>query len=67
MARGFWCCSASSRRRGYTLASYISALTPPIAMAVSTLFEGADFGPAAFGGLALVLAGQALIIQSARR
>ncbi len=57
---------ALARRRGYTLASYISALTPPIAMAVSTLFEGAHFGPAAFAGLALVLAGQGLIIRSPR-
>ena len=33
-----------ARSRGYALASYISALTPPIAMLVSVLFEGASFG-----------------------
>ena len=47
-----------ARARGYALASYISALTPPIAMGVSVLFEGARFGPSALVGLLLVLAGQ---------
>ncbi|MGV9005432.1 MAG: DMT family transporter [Brevundimonas sp.] len=53
-----------ARSRGYALASYISALTPPIAMLVSVLFEGARFGWPAFAGLALVLAGQALLIRA---
>jgi drug/metabolite transporter (DMT)-like permease len=53
-----------ARHRGYALASYISALTPPIAMVVSVLFEDAKFGPSAFGGLALVLAGQVLLIRA---
>jgi len=53
-----------ARHRGYALASYISALTPPIAMLVSVLFEGARFGWSALAGLALVLAGQALLIRA---
>lgn len=53
-----------ARTRGYALASYISALTPPIAMLVSVLFEGARFGWAALAGLGLVLAGQALLIRA---
>lgn len=55
-----------ARSRGYALASYISALTPPIAMLVSVLFEGARFGWPALAGLALVLAGQALLIRAPR-
>lgn len=53
-----------ARLKGYATASYISALTPPIAMLVSVLFEGARFGLSAFLGLALVLAGQLLLIRS---
>lgn len=53
-----------ARQRGYALASYISALTPPIAMLVSVLFEGARFGLSAVAGLALVLLGQVLLIRS---
>ncbi len=53
-----------ARSRGYALASYISALTPPIAMLVSVLFEGASFGLTALFGLALVLAGQVLLIRA---
>jgi hypothetical protein len=43
-----------ARQRGYALASYISALTPPIAMLVSVIFEGARFGWSALIGLALL-------------
>ncbi len=53
-----------ARARGYALASYISALTPPIAMLVSVLFEDARFGWPALAGLALVLAGQVLLIRA---
>ncbi|WP_348521439.1 EamA family transporter [Brevundimonas sp. A19_0] len=53
-----------ARSRGYGLASYISALTPPTAMLVSVMFEGARFGLPAFAGLALVLAGQVLLIRA---
>ena len=56
-----------ARARGYALASYISALTPPIAMLVSVLFEGARFGLIAFVGLALVLAGQLFLIRAPKR
>lgn len=53
-----------ARTRGYALASYISALTPPIAMLVSVMFENARFGWIALVGLALVLAGQVLLIRA---
>jgi drug/metabolite transporter (DMT)-like permease len=55
-----------ARTRGYALASYISALTPPIAMLVSVTFENARFGVWALVGLAVVIAGQALMIRAAR-
>ena len=55
-----------ARRRGYSTASYISALTPPLAMAMSALFEGKKWGGSAFGGLALVALGQWLLLRSAR-
>lgn len=55
-----------ARTRGYALASYISALTPPIAMLVSLTFEGARFGWGALVGLLIVLAGQGLMIRAAR-
>jgi drug/metabolite transporter (DMT)-like permease len=53
-----------ARTIGYAMASYISALTPPIAMLVSVLFEGASFGWTALVGLLLVLSGQALLIRA---
>ena len=53
-----------ARTIGYAMASYISALTPPIAMLVSVLFEGAHFGWTALAGLLLVLSGQALLIRA---
>lgn len=56
-----------ARARGYALASYISALTPPIAMLVSVLFEGATFGLTALIGLGLVLAGQLFLIRAPKR
>jgi drug/metabolite transporter (DMT)-like permease len=55
-----------ARRRGYATASYISALTPPLAMLVSALFEGKTWGVFALGGVALVLAGQFLLLRSRR-
>jgi len=55
---------AVARARGYALASYISALTPPIAMLVSVLFENARFGWTALLGLLLVLAGQVLLTRA---
>ena len=53
-----------ARTIGYAMASYVSALTPPIAMLVSVLFEGAHFGWSALAGLLLVLSGQALMIRA---
>jgi drug/metabolite transporter (DMT)-like permease len=56
-----------ARTIGYAMASYISALTPPIAMLVSVMFEGAQFGWTALAGLALVLSGQALLIKAPKK
>jgi drug/metabolite transporter (DMT)-like permease len=53
-----------ARTRGYAVASYTSALTPPVAIGVSVLFEDARFGLAAVFGLALVLGGQLLLIRA---
>jgi drug/metabolite transporter (DMT)-like permease len=55
-----------ARRRGYAMASYISALVPPVAMVVSTLFEAKTWGIFALGGVALVLAGQWLLLRAKR-
>lgn len=55
-----------ARRRGYATASYISALAPPVAMLVSTLFEGKSWGVLALGGVVLVLAGQWLLLRAKR-
>lgn len=56
-----------ARSIGYAMASYVSALTPPIAMLVSVMFEGTRFGWAAAVGLALVLAGQILLSRAPKR
>jgi drug/metabolite transporter (DMT)-like permease len=53
-----------ARRRGYVLASYISAITPAIAMLLSALFEHAHWGLEAIGGLVLVMAGQVLLARA---
>lgn len=53
-----------ARHRGYALASYISALTPPIAVLVSVVFEGAKPGLSMIIGLVLVLGGQVLLIRA---
>lgn len=55
-----------ARRRGYSTASYISALTPPVAMAVSSVFENKSWGLLALGGVALVLLGQFLLLRARR-
>jgi uncharacterized protein (TIGR04206 family) len=57
---------ALARRRGYAFASYIAAITPPLALLMSVLFEGAEFGAPAFAGLALVLAGQVMLSRAPR-
>jgi drug/metabolite transporter (DMT)-like permease len=53
-----------ARRRGYATASYIAALTPLLAMAMSALFEGKKWGEAALGGVALVILGQVLLLRA---
>lgn len=55
---------ALARRTGYSFASYISALTPPIAMGISAAFEGAKWGWEALVGLVLVVLGQYLLIRA---
>ena len=55
-----------ARRRGFALASYISALTPLVAMAVSTVFEAKRWSVFAFVGVAVILAGQWLLLRGAR-
>jgi drug/metabolite transporter (DMT)-like permease len=55
-----------ARRRGYGTASYISALVPPIAMLMSSLFEAKVWGWLALGGVVMVLAGQVLLLRSKR-
>ncbi len=55
-----------ARRRGYGTASYISALAPPVAMVVSSLFEAKVWGMLALGGVVFVLAGQVLLLRSKR-
>lgn len=53
-----------ARAKGYALASYISAITPPIALGMSVIFEGARFGWEAVLGIALVIGGQVLLIRA---
>lgn len=55
-----------ARRRGYTTASYISALTPPVAMLVSSVFEHKSWGIFALAGVALVLLGQVVLMRGKR-
>lgn len=55
-----------ARRRGYAMASYTSALTPPIAMLVSSLFEAKTWGLFALFGVLLVMSGQALMLRAKR-
>ncbi len=57
---------ALARRRGYAFASYVAALTPPTAMILSSFTESARWGADALIGLALVLAGQVLLIRGTR-
>ena len=45
---------------GAAYASLVTYLIPPIALAYGAIFLGERFGAAAFGGLALILAGVAL-------
>ncbi|MFT3728038.1 MAG: EamA family transporter [Terricaulis sp.] len=58
---------ALARRRGYATASYISALTPPLALLMSALFEHRTWGLAALLGVALTLSGQVLLLRAKER
>jgi drug/metabolite transporter (DMT)-like permease len=55
-----------ARRRGYATAAYITALTPPVAMLMSTLFEGKTWTATAISGLVLVVLGQWLLLRTRR-
>jgi drug/metabolite transporter (DMT)-like permease len=56
-----------ARRRGYATASYISALAPPVAMLMSTLFEHRTWQLTALFGVALTLSGQVLLLRAKGR
>ncbi|HEY5102752.1 MAG TPA: EamA family transporter [Steroidobacteraceae bacterium] len=53
-----------ARRQGYATAAYIAALTPAIAMVMSSLFEGKTWSAVAVSGLALVFLGQWLLLRA---
>lgn len=55
-----------ARRRGYATASYVGAIAPLVAMLVSGVMEAKSWGPAAFLAVALVLAGQVLLLRGKR-
>lgn len=52
-----------ARRHGFTLASYILALTPVLAITMSTVFEGKRWSGQGLGGAVLVLAGQWTLLR----
>jgi drug/metabolite transporter (DMT)-like permease len=54
-----------ARRRGYAVASYVSALVPILAMTVSSLFEGKSWSTIAIAGVVCALFGQYLFIAGA--
>ncbi|HTT02441.1 MAG TPA: EamA family transporter [Steroidobacteraceae bacterium] len=53
-----------ARRRGYTLAAYVTALTPLIAMLMSSLFEAKSWHALALVGVAFVILGQWLLLRT---
>lgn len=55
-----------ARSRGWTFASYISAVTPILAMGVSSLLEGERWGLSGLVGIALVVSGQLLLGRGRR-
>ena len=55
-----------ARKPGYTLASYILALTPLLAIAMSTLFEGKRWNGWGLSGAALILTGQWQLLRVPR-
>lgn len=63
---GFWTYLTLVGRIGPDRASYASVLFPMVALALSTLFEGFVWSPTDAAGVALVLAGNALVLTRAR-
>ncbi|MCP5370241.1 MAG: EamA family transporter [Hyphomicrobiales bacterium] len=59
---GFWCYLTLLGRIGPDRAGYATVLFPIVALALSTLFEGYAWTPPAILGLALVLAGNVLVL-----
>jgi drug/metabolite transporter (DMT)-like permease len=55
-----------ARRRGYGTAAYVSAMAPLVAMFVSGVLENKNWGPLSFVAVALVLAGQVLLLRAKR-
>lgn len=55
-----------ARRRGFGAASYISALTPPVAMVVSSVFEGKHWTALALAGVGVIAAGQWMLLRASR-
>jgi drug/metabolite transporter (DMT)-like permease len=53
-----------ARRRGYTMASYSLALTPLLAMVMSSLFEHKRWPPVTLAGVTLVLWGQWQLLRT---
>ena len=53
-----------ARRRGYTLASYVMALTPLLAMVMSSVFEHKRWPPVTLVGVGLVLWGQWQLLRA---
>lgn len=51
------------RRIGAGRSGYVAVLMPVLAMATSTLFEGYRWSPAAVAGMALVIAGNVLVLR----
>jgi len=60
---GFLLYYGVASRRGFTLASYVGVMTPPVAMIASSLVEKVQWDLWAFVGLACIVAGQFLIIR----
>jgi drug/metabolite transporter (DMT)-like permease len=57
---------ALARRRGYATASYIAALTPVVAMIVSSVFEEKTWSVLALLGAGVAVAGQYLLLRARR-
>jgi drug/metabolite transporter (DMT)-like permease len=63
---GFVCYLTLVGRIGTARAGYVTVLFPVVALAISTVFEGYHWTAMAVAGLALVLAGNALILSGRR-